>query len=84
MSVSSPSVPRLVRVTLVHWLVLPDSWIKLNTDDSYNQHRGVASGGGLILDHLGALLLGFHTPLVVTSNFDVELQMLLHGLYLAR
>ncbi|KAL8542826.1 hypothetical protein ACS0TY_003640 [Phlomoides rotata] len=84
MSVSSPSVPRPVRVTLVHWFVLPDSWIKLNTDGSYNQHMGAASGGGLILDHLGALLLAFHTPLVVTSNFDAELQMLLHGLYLAR
>ncbi|KAL8491579.1 hypothetical protein ACS0TY_023248 [Phlomoides rotata] len=39
---------------------------------------------GLIRDHLGALRLAFHTPLVVTSSFDVELQALLHGLYLAR
>ncbi|KAL8527086.1 hypothetical protein ACS0TY_016084 [Phlomoides rotata] len=84
MSVGTTSVLRPVRTIIVRWLLPPDPWIKLNTDGSYDQHTGVASGGGLFRDHLGALLLAFHTPLVVTSSFDAELQSLLHGLHLAR
>ncbi|KAL8557851.1 hypothetical protein ACS0TY_005088 [Phlomoides rotata] len=84
MPVGNPSVPRPVRSIIVRWLLPPDPWIKLNTDGSYDQHTGVASGGGLFRDHLGALLLAFHTSLVVTSSFDAELQTLLHGLHLAR
>ncbi|KAL8508722.1 hypothetical protein ACS0TY_019108 [Phlomoides rotata] len=84
MPVGTPSVPRPVRTIIVRWLLPSDPWIKLNTDGSYDQHTGVASGGGLFRDHLGALLLAFHMPLVVTSSFDAELQALLHGLHLVR
>ncbi|KAL8485041.1 hypothetical protein ACS0TY_027372 [Phlomoides rotata] len=84
MPVDSHLVPRPVRTILVHWLLPPDPWIKLNTDGSYDQHTGVAFSKGLIWGHLGALHLAFHTPLVVTSSFDVELQTLLPGLYLTR
>ncbi|KAL8544249.1 hypothetical protein ACS0TY_004691 [Phlomoides rotata] len=84
MLVGSPSVPRPVRTILVRWLLPPDLWIKLNINGSYDQHMGVASGGGLIRDHLGALRLAFYIPLVVTSSFDAELQALLHGLHLTR
>ncbi|KAL8528989.1 hypothetical protein ACS0TY_006453 [Phlomoides rotata] len=44
----------------------------------------MASGGGLIRDHLGDLRLALHKYLEMTSSFNAELQGIFHGMYLAR
>ena len=65
---------------IVKWLPPDDPWLKLNIVGEYNAESGLASGGGILRDHLGCLKLAICFPLRATSIFEAELMTILHGL----
>ncbi|KAK6115235.1 hypothetical protein DH2020_007504 [Rehmannia glutinosa] len=69
---------------MVIWRAPQPPQIKLNTDGSFDPGTLIAGGGGLIRDHLGRLMLAFHSSFQAVSSFHAELLALEMGLRHAR
>lgn len=71
--------PRHRSDTLVGWLPPKENFIKLDTDGSFDPALGTACTGGLIRDHSGRWLGGFHRNMTANSMM-AELWALRDGL----
>ncbi|XP_070010993.1 uncharacterized protein [Nicotiana sylvestris] len=58
----------------------PDSWIKINTDESKNV-KGYSSSGRICRDHSGNMIVAFVSSLGMTSSNMTEARAVLFGLH---
>lgn len=68
------------------WVGFPprENFIKLNTDGAFNLATGTTSTGGLLRDHCGAWLGGFHRNMAANSSLMAEIWALRDDLALAK
>ncbi|PKU62487.1 Putative ribonuclease H protein [Dendrobium catenatum] len=66
------------RVCMVNWFKPDSSWIKLNTDGSYNGK--VAGCGGILRNHLGQMIKAFDGPVKGNSALIAELKGIIYGI----
>lgn len=68
----------------VGWVPPRMGFSKLNTDGAYNCAMGSASTGGILRDHYGIWIGGFHRNIIADSSLKAELWALRDGLSLAK
>ncbi|XP_015166827.1 uncharacterized protein [Solanum tuberosum] len=67
------------KVTVVQWIKPPEKWVKLNTDGSALNNPGSIGAGGVLINHMGELLLAFSIPLGEGTNNQAEIEAALFG-----
>ncbi|OMO55181.1 hypothetical protein COLO4_36152 [Corchorus olitorius] len=73
------------KVLIYHsWDKPTPTWIKLNTDGSWDQQRNIAAAGGIFRDCQGRWLTGFGLNIGNCSIDSVELWAIYHGVKYAR
>ncbi|KAH6823276.1 hypothetical protein C2S53_015017 [Perilla frutescens var. hirtella] len=70
------------RTAQCHLRLNSESWVKLNSDGSFDRAQQTAAGGGLLRDHRGELITSYCLPLQASSSFEAEFRSLLQGLLL--
>lgn len=64
----------------VVWPKLDDGWVVLNVDGSAVSNPDMASFGGLLRDHDGVSICGFHGSIGHSNVLHAELMPLFHGI----
>lgn len=68
----------------IRWIPPPLDAYKLNTNGSHRVDTQLSACGGLIRDHMGTFIAGFHCNLGTATSVLAELGGLVHGLKLAQ
>ncbi|KAL6204896.1 hypothetical protein ACLB2K_022163 [Fragaria x ananassa] len=69
--------------TMLSWKRPPENFFKLNVDGTRTSPSGKIGAGGVIRNHCGDWIIGFHINLEVGEILDAEAWGLFHGLKLA-
>ncbi|WMV30194.1 hypothetical protein MTR67_023579 [Solanum verrucosum] len=69
-----------IKVTVVHWIKLPDKRTKLNTDGSALSNPGSTGAGGILRNHFGDIIFAFSAPLGEGTNNQAEVETPIFGL----
>ncbi|CAI9088342.1 OLC1v1022647C1 [Oldenlandia corymbosa var. corymbosa] len=67
----------------IKWTYPPESWVKVNTDGSYDPETGETRAGGLVRTELGGWIRGFTMRIGFTSITGAELWGIWQGLAVA-
>ncbi|KAE8662503.1 hypothetical protein F3Y22_tig00113337pilonHSYRG00175 [Hibiscus syriacus] len=65
------------------WQKQPAGWFCLNIDGSVSPVSNFGSVGGVVRDHVGNWIIGFHKAVGITAPLQAELWAILQGLEVA-